>query len=256
MFTADDYQTLHSIVFATDADGRPRYPGYRPEVVELPNGDGRADREKRYAHVAEKYLGNPRDNATLYSYMQLAHAEAIRVARALNVPDAFMPDIRYSALRVLEYPPGATSARHTDFDMFTLLCYRDRPKGLVRQPPWRGTYTSFDCRHLDAIAPGLHIGELGEIVGLGPATPHEVVAVQDSDCDEDGPRGAPYDRAQHSIVYFAIPDHAAVLPVERVSQIQADDVDSLIAKIDRDDWSQVTVGQWLAERMARSRVAR
>lgn len=241
-WTAADYQALHSIVFATDADGRPRYPGYRPEVVELPNGDGRADREKRYAHVSRNnqaaIFGSDEFSAddwlTLDMYLDRAHAEALRVARALNVPAAFRPDIRYSALRVLEYPPGATSARHTDFDLFTLLCYRDRPEGLVR-------YADEVClgyntceAGLDDIAPGLHIGELGEIVGLGPATPHEVRAIRLQNDRDDGP--VPSDGSdyfpQHSIVYFAIPDHAAALP------------------------SGQTVRQWLDERIGRSRAAR
>jgi hypothetical protein len=49
MFTEDEMSTLRNIVF------QPQYPGYRPTIVESPNGDGKVDTEKRYAHVAPKY---------------------------------------------------------------------------------------------------------------------------------------------------------------------------------------------------------
>jgi hypothetical protein len=55
---------------------------------------------------------------------------------------------------------------------------------------------------------------MGTLVGMGQATPHEVLASE---------------TRQFSIVYFAIPDWAAVLP------------------------GGVTVLDWLNERMARSR---
>jgi hypothetical protein len=73
------------------------------------------------------------------------------------------------------------------------------------------------------IDPHLHIGELGELVGLGPATPHKVV-----------PR--PY--VQRSIVYFAMSDHEMRLPIGNTR---------------REDGGRMTVGEWLKERMARSR---
>lgn len=279
LFNKQEYDTMANIVFATDAQGKPRYPGYRPEVVELPNGDGRADTQKRYAHVSLKNLHSwaippaeqtPHDEKhwwLLKDYLDRAHAEALRVARALGVPEAFMPDIRYSTLRVLEYPPGATSARHTDPDLFTVPLYRDRAEGLVRYaPPERvrrpARYEAFDIardiaeyqlrdqialarekpfRDLDAISPGLHIGELGEIVGLGPATPHEVVAVS-------GPGPCRALAPQHSIVYFAEPDHAAVLPRQYISGAWYQDGPAHV--------DSMTVGQWLDERMARSREVR
>lgn len=42
-FTAFDYSNLYDRVF------QPDYPGYKPSVTEIPNGDGKADTEKRYA---------------------------------------------------------------------------------------------------------------------------------------------------------------------------------------------------------------
>lgn len=193
------YAKLHALVFA------PGYPGYRPEIRELPNGDGKVDADKRFAHIAEKYL-RPEDEY-LRASLKVAHGFALRAARAMGVPKALMPSPRYSAMRVLEYPPGAGSHQHTDFDLFTLMFCRDQPEhfhSLSEAPA-----------ALTAVNRQAHLGEIGELIGLGPATPHYV---------------SPSETEQHSIVYFAIPDHAAVLP------------------------SGETVGEWLIERMERSRV--
>lgn len=210
-----NYDQLHAIVFSGD------YPGYRPEVRELPNGDGRVDADKRYAHIASKYLAKYRwgiECAILQSALDEAHDLSIEVARALDVPPAFWPVREYSALRVLEYPAGAISNVHTDFDLFTLMMHRSHPIRFVAhdmQPGYDNTQGGEALFQARRINHQLHLGELAEQVGVGRATPHEVVA-----CDE----------VQRSIVYFAIPDHFAVLP------------------------SGLTVGEWLAERMSRSRV--
>lgn len=222
---AQNYEQLHSIVFRTGAAGEPAYPGYKPEVRELPNGDGKVDSEKRYAHIASKYLRDFTSHGEKELCLALvdAHKLALRVASELAVPFNFLPHIQFSALRVLEYPAGATSNLHTDFDLFTLMIYRDQPDCFVAhdlRETVRGDVVSFEkgagdrllaARKLNA---QLHVGELGELIGLGPATPHEVIASS---------------RPQHSIVYFAIPDHGAVLPTGQ------------------------TVGDWLTERMSRSR---
>ena len=50
MFSKEDYDRLHSLVFRVD------YTGFKPTVNEIPNGDGREDKYKRYAHVATKYF--------------------------------------------------------------------------------------------------------------------------------------------------------------------------------------------------------
>jgi hypothetical protein len=188
IFTHADYQMLHTL-FSAD------YKGYRPTVRELPNGDGVVDADKRYLHVALKY--DP--PAWARSFLYAAHDEAVAYADKLGVPTEFWPDLSAGALRVLEYPIGAGSAMHTDFDLLTTLCYRSTPDDLI-----------------SPVGAHLHIGEIGEIVGLGEATPHHVP-------------GRPY--VQHSIVYFALPAHQAVLPGGQ------------------------TVGQWLANRLARSRVS-
>lgn len=195
LFTAQDYAALHALVF------RPDYPGYRPTIVESPNGDGAQDTDKRYAHVSTKYLdktpkGEERD--MLRHYLETAHTVAYRTALQIGVPPAFRPCLAAGALRVLEYPVGATSAVHTDFDLFTLNLYRNEPNAGLGDAP-------------------VHMGELGALLGLGRAWPHRVL---------------PSATVQHSIVYFAIPDHAAVLPPFA---------------------GGMPVGVWINERMSRSR---
>lgn len=188
IFNAMDYASLAGLF------GRPGYRGYKPSVVEAPNGDGKLDAGKRYLHVAAKY--DPPEYA-LY-YLARAHWEACRIGEGMGIPDAFMPRVADGTLRVLDYPAGAGSAEHTDMDLFTLTCFREpEAGGLI----------------VDMAGP-VYIGELGERVGLGKATPHRV---------------EPLDRPQHSIVYFAMPSHHAILSDGR------------------------TVGTWLQERIARSR---
>lgn len=207
MFTEADYNDLHAAVF------REHYSGYKPSVLEIPNGDGKVDSEKRYAHVAEKYMLTEDQHHELMPYLQFAHGQAYAIGKLLGLPDIYMPKMEFSALRILDYPPGAISNSHEDFDLFTLMMYRDQPDRFVAyafgtddDPP-----ALVAARKINQQA---HLGQLGHAVGLGPATPHEVL---------------PSETRQHSIVYFAIPDHASVLP------------------------SGLTVRDWLNERMARSR---
>lgn len=182
MFTAEDYRILHGIVF------NPSYPGYKPNVIESPNGDGVKDTQKRYAHVSQKYYmhcaaneGVEHRNA-LHTYLNKAHNLALDTAVTLGIPPEFWPDIRYSALRVLEYPPGAGSAEHTDFDLFTLNLYRNVYNPGLPDGPY-------------------HVGELLEV--LDPtyfkATEHSVSIRAKA-------------MSQFSIIYFAMPDEAATLP--------------------------------------------
>jgi len=210
-FTEQEYDVLYEIVFA---DG---YPGYKPAVKEVTNGDGKVDTDKRYAHVAPKYLkdfDNPALKRILETFYDRAYAQA-RYAWAVSagyaglsgdLVAAFAPDPRYGALRVLDYPPGAVSNRHEDFDLFTLVLYRDDPEALVvdhSAAPGGAADSKGHARKmtatdaLRAFDPKCHLGQIAAEVGIGPATPHEVVA---------------RDRAHHSVVYFAIPDHDAVLP--------------------------------------------
>ncbi len=203
MFTAADYAVLHALVFRSD------YPGYKPDVIESPNGDAAAlDAGKRYAHVATKYLDQLPEDTGMYPHnrkhllhnaLHYAWRHALKVADSLCVPYEFMPSYAHGALRVLEYPAGEGGHVHTDFDLFALNLYRN-----VANP---GLSTLGGREY--------HMGEIGAMLpGLGAAEPHHVT---------------PLSVAQHSLIYFAIPDHAAVLP------------------------SGETVGEWLQERISRSR---
>jgi hypothetical protein len=190
------------------------------------SGTGRA-KAKRYLHVAPKH--NP--PAWAMAYLARAHYEACRVAEALNVPAAYYPRVADGTLRVLEYPPGAGTVEHTDFNLFTIVLWRSTPDDLecTDKNLLAGEYTTAACQYwrlskARKISPGLHIGELGELVGLGPATPHRVPARA---------------YAQKSIVYFAVPDHAARLPP--------------MTWPDGLPRTDPTVGQWLKERVKRSR---
>ncbi len=240
LFNASDYATIHSLVFRDD------YPGYKPNVVESPNGDGKLDSLKRYAHVADKYLSHKKtgslsdyckslsdgrgayndDMDLLSKYLDRAHNLSLEVAISIGVPRAFWPVRKYGALRVLEYGADAVTNPHTDFDLFTLMCYRNLPEYFrYCDGPW------MDMERLERqqkvisrameLNSQIHFGEILEEICPEHfvAHPHEVIA-----------SGGP---SQYSIVYFAVPDEEkAVLP------------------------SGLTVGQWMAERKGRSRYDR
>lgn len=226
-FTARDYETLHGLVF------RDYYPGYKPNVKEIPNGDGKVDAAKRFAHVAPKYLTDPSCPRELAAKLAPFYFRAFSIAYAAaleaQIPTAFLPDVRYGALRVLDYPPGADSAPHQDFDLFTLLLFRDQPTHFLaadHEAQSSGKSSGFALDMIrDHYNHGAHLGQLGETIGLGPATMHEVTKAS---------------VAQHSIVYFAIPDHDAT-------------VSNHYGEAPPADGSRITVRDWLNERMARSR---
>jgi hypothetical protein len=185
LFYQDEYEQLHAL-FA-----KPGYAGYKRTVLEAPNGDGNVDATKRYLHVALKY--DPPEWAKYY--LARAHFEACRIAEAIGVPDAFYPKVENGTLRVLDYPAGSGSAEHTDFDLFTVHCYRSSPDDFVTIPQPRD-YATDRCiaREID---PDVHFGDIGQEVGLGPATRHYVPE-------------RPY--PQQAIVYFAMPANDAVMP--------------------------------------------
>ena len=178
-FTKEEYDDIYSLTFDT-----PGYAGYRPTVQEAPNGDGKWDEEKKYAHVATKYL--PRGE--LMVYYARAFEEACRVSRDLALPHRLWPSWSNSCLRILDYPPGAESAEHTDLDLFTIQLYRDHPEGFIRT----GTVDQAD----ESVSTGIHFGEMAEVAGIRKAMPHKVQGL---------------DVRQKSIVFFVIPSPEATL---------------------------------------------
>jgi hypothetical protein len=206
-FTAEDYAELYELAFNV------KNPGYKPFTFESPNGDGKFDFDKRYAHIAMKYLNDP--SCTLdetevnmaEDYLSECMDLAITVAITLGIPREFWPDERYSTLRVLEYKPGAISHEHTDFDLFTLMMYRNIPECFnysheVTRAASPGVYTVHHhmLGMVSELNPQIHFGELlREINNYYYPTPHYV------DADTAN-------RTQYSVVFFAIPDHDAILP--------------------------------------------
>lgn len=209
IFDSRDYDILHALVFRGD------FPGYRPDQVELPNGDGVADVGKRYAHVSvrtlAKYEGAANDSALLWAYLATAHARAREIAIELGISPEWRPRLEHGALRVLEYAPSGGSALHTDFDLFTVACFRGN-EGEISGPH------GFPLTRLRSLPDLAAFGELYEIYKPGVrATKHQVL---------------PCAKRQISIVYFAIPDHKL-----RLSPRALD------------------VREWLEERLKRSRAS-
>ena len=161
---------------------RPDYPGNATArgVVEAPGGDpGARDVGKRYSHVATKYLLQTPNWQDYVPFFARADKQAFDLARELGVPPRFLPDSRYSTLRILEYPAGVGASHvHADISLFTVNLYRSTPNPGLGGNPY-------------------HMGRIGELVGLGPAEEHWV---------------EPLDEVQRAIVYFAIPAHTSTLP--------------------------------------------
>ncbi len=81
IFTESDHTGLANLFGRFG--GKSQHAGYKPDVLEAPNGDGNVDATKRYLHVALKY--DP--PAWALWYLARAHFEACRIAEALGVPD-------------------------------------------------------------------------------------------------------------------------------------------------------------------------
>ena len=212
MIQWDTYHDLLSTLF----DPEYAYAGYKPAEAEIPNADGIVDTGKRYLHIARKY--DPPDWAA--EVLATAHWQACLIAERIGVPDMYYPRTENGTLRVLEYSAGAGSSEHTDFDLFTVNLWRSSPidhEWGEQDADQRWTW------HRGAEA--YHVGELGEIVGMGRARMHRVIA-------------RPY--AQRALVYFAMPANSARLP--------------FVPSCNPPRWSSQRVGEWVAERTARSRV--
>jgi hypothetical protein len=194
-FDAARYHELATLAFS------PTYRGYRPNVVEAPNGDGKLDAGKQFSHLALKYFDETTPAPLLEAFFH-AYCDAVDAAEDFRLPQNLWPKMDACALRLLQYPVGVGSEPHTDFDLFTLNLWRSDKTALLEDTQ-------------DTLA-GIHFGELWPLLvrhGI-QATKHWV---------ESRPE------PQYSMVFFALPDH----------QVQLED--------------GRTVGQWLEERIARSR---
>lgn len=224
MFTAKDYSILASIAFE---DG---YKGFKPEIKEIPNGDGNIDQDKRFSHIATKYIDKGlttiQANIVL-TYLERANNKATEVAIELGVPREFWPSLQFSTIRILEYPPGAGCHHHTDFDLFTLMLYRNTEENFHFISPPHSDFMKDKEEYNRQLNLGkamvenkqIHFGELLPIIM--PKAYSATVHYVDADCSN---------RTQYSMIYFAIPDWDAVLPDGQ------------------------KVGDWLEERYSRSRI--
>lgn len=214
-FNRTDFDQL-STLFDPEAN----YKGYKPAVRERPDGDARVDTEKKFLHVALKY--NPPEWAL--RLLARAHMAASEIAERLSVPSAWRPAIENATLRVLYYPVGAGTEEHTDFDLFTVNCWRD-PVGDM----WARVGNGGSCITNDYMP--FHVGELGTMCGMGTATRHLV---------------SPRDYEQRAIVYFASPAMATPLPMPiTFPHVPAEN---------RPEVTVTTTGAWQIERANRSRV--
>ncbi len=179
--TDEMYDALATLAFHHDNEG------YRPNLIESPDGDGIWDTEKKFGHLAPKYKGTLPEAM----YADLID-EAAQICEFIGIPFNFWPSID-STIRVLHYPPGAVTAPHTDFCLFTMMLYRDDMSAFRYLS---GRDEPLLTKALK-ISPGIHFGELmTEILGV-EATRHEVVATEDP---------------QRSAVFFVMPPLNAVLP--------------------------------------------
>ena len=167
-----------------------KYSGYRAPGSE--KADAYAAGVYHYTHVAKKYLTEDcgLENHDRNSMMSMLH-DLVSVSRTYAVqwglPMEFWPTMEDSAMRLLYYPPGATIAHHTDFNLFTVNL-------------WRNLLSPY--HHLDSSCKAsppskVHWGELWQKVMGDPATEHYT---------------RPSTKWQYSVVFFAMPPLSAVLP--------------------------------------------
>lgn len=203
IFNALDYAMLHQFAFSD------KNPGYKPKVKEAPNGDGKIDQEKRYAHIANKYIANmPLAAQVEKTVFQQALAKcqqvAISIAVDLGIPQPYWPDLEDSTLRLLEYNEKAGAEPHVDRPcLFTLMAYRNLPQYFEYVYDEENDYkkVAVDLDRARRFNAQIHYGGLMPIiVPESSATKHQVKPT--------GATGV----WQYSAVFFAMPKLAAVLP--------------------------------------------
>lgn len=182
----EEFDKLREYAFSDDN------PGWKPGVQEAPNGDGEWDRTKRFAHLAPKYFDDSTPTFVVDAWAA-GMREAERASRQLGIPAAMMPGPD-STLRILEYPPGATSAEHTDFDLFTLRLYRNL-ESPFKYLGWGGRELAEARKDFE----GIHFGEIMAVLSERfLATKHKVTATPAE--------------WQYAAVFFAVPSWTAMLP--------------------------------------------
>lgn len=183
--TQEEFENISEFAFSE------QNPGYRPNIIESPHGDGVWDVEKKYAHIAPKYLSGFEKTSVFDVYAKCIDV-ANDICEKIGIPEKYWAGTD-STLRVLHYPPGSTTAPHTDFDLFTICMYRNKPESFI--------YLNGEDDELlqkaRNISPGIHFGELMSEINNSKATKHEVTATDDW---------------QYSAVFFVVPPHDSILP--------------------------------------------
>ena len=186
---------LREIMFAED------WPGYKPEVREIPDGQGEVDQHKRYSHISlhdlDKYDGEHKAFLTRLYNQAYKHAVQYYEQR-MGLGDQAIPAIEECCLRLSEYPPGVGGEAHTDFDLFTMNLWRSHRDLLIPRRP-------------------VHYGELLELLTYDEVAHRHRIEPHETD-------------TQVAVLFFVLPARDTKLPGGR------------------------TMGEWLDERLARSRV--
>ncbi len=201
IFNPQEYSLLHRLAFD------PRNKGYDPKKFEAPNGDGKIDYAKRYAHIARKYiekmpLAAKDETQLMRQFLNHAHGVALGIAIELGIPQQYMPDIEDGTLRVLEYDHTAGSEPHKDFDLFSVMCYRNLPDFFEyvheTEEDWKQAGV---LQRAQKYNEQIHFGEIMELICPSTkANKHKVRPTLQPGIH------------QYSVVYFAMPKLSAVLP--------------------------------------------
>lgn len=215
IFNALDYAMLHGLAFNERIN-----PGYKPKVKESPNGDGKVDTSKRYAHIARKYiekmpLGAQAERHFFEQVLSKCQQVAISVAVDLGIPEPYWPNLEDSTLRLIEYNESAGAETHCDWpDLFTLMAYRNLPEFFeyVHDTPEEAKQLYVDLNRAHRFNSQIHYGGLMEqiVPGTKP-TKHRV-----------RPTNTP-GVWQFSAVFFAMPKLSAVLPDGRTVKQYVDE---------------------------------
>lgn len=217
VFSALEYAILHAIGFG------PKNPGYKPEVKESPNADGKIDYDKRYCHIARKYiknmpLGAQQEQHVFEQALSKCQQIALQVAIELGIPEPFWPDLQDSTLRILEYNDKAGAEPHIDGPcLFTVMAYRNLPEFFEYVYDEENDYkqVAVDLDRARRLNTQIHFGGLMPILVPGSrATKHRVKPT------------AKEGVWQYSAVYFAMPKLSAKLPDGRTVGQYVDEIKS------------------------------
>src|SRR5688572_33381705 len=92
-YVMQQFTAMHHQILSGLFDPARKYSGYKPDMREIPNGDGVVDARKRYLHVARKYADRPDWTTPILAH---AHWLACEHAERIGVPDHMYPRVENS----------------------------------------------------------------------------------------------------------------------------------------------------------------